>query len=91
MSSHPFGFSWRRPTNGHAWSPAIELIDNVESYRVGAELPGVAREDVEITLSQNVLTIKGETKRSAEVRDEDIQYSEMTYGSFSRSFTLPTK
>jgi len=91
MSGHPFGFSWRRPTNGHAWSPAVELIDRGGSYLVRAELPGVVREDVDITLSENVLTIKGETKRSADVKDEDIQYSEMTYGSFSRSFTLPTK
>ncbi|XUX00806.1 MAG: Hsp20 family protein [Dehalogenimonas sp.] len=86
----PFGRTWRR-ANGHAWSPSLELIEEREHYRAKAELPGVKREDVDITVSENVVTIKGERKESPGIKDEDIQFNEIGYGAFSRSFTLPTK
>ena len=92
ISARPFGLDWRKlPTNGHAWSPSIEVVEKNDRYIVKAELPGVKKEDVDISISENVLTIKGERKETANVKEEEIQYCEMTYGSFSRSFTLPTR
>jgi HSP20 family protein len=92
MSARPFGLTRRRaPTNGHAWSPSIELVEKGDKYLVKAELPGVSKEDVDISMSENVLTIKGERKESQDVMDEEVEYCEITYGSFSRSLTLPTK
>jgi len=92
MSVRPFGLAWRRmPTDGHAWSPAMELVEKASEYLVKAELPGVKKDDVDISVSDNVLTIKGERQETAGVKDEEIQYCEITYGSFSRSFTLPSQ
>ncbi len=91
MANWPFGRAWRRTTNGHVWAPSIEVIEERDHYLVKAELPGVKSEDVDISVSDNVITIKGERKESFGVKDEDVQFSEITYGTFSRSFTLPTK
>jgi HSP20 family protein len=57
---------------------------------VKASLPGVKPEDVDITISGDTLTIKGETKTEEEVKREDYLYQERRYGSFSRTIALPS-
>jgi HSP20 family protein len=54
-----------------------------------AELPDMAREDIELTVERNTLTLKGTRKRPADVKEEQIRRIERRYGSFARSFTLP--
>jgi HSP20 family protein len=54
-----------------------------------AELPGLTKEDIEVKITENVLTIKGEKKKEEEVKEKDYYRSERSYGSFMRSVELP--
>lgn len=81
-----FPQQWDRQAN---WGPALDVIENPDNYVVKASIPGVAPEDVEITLTDNVLTIKGETKQEKEDKQENYHLRERHYGSFMRSVTLP--
>jgi HSP20 family protein len=77
---------------GDVWaaSPAMDLVERDGEYELQAELPGVAPEDVEVKLSDGMLTVKGE--KSAEHSEEKADYHlrERSYGSFQRSFSLPS-
>jgi HSP20 family protein len=71
------------------WLPVVDVAENPEALMIHAELPGLSKDDVEITLDNNVLTLKGERKFEKEVKEENYHRIERSYGSFSRSFTLP--
>ncbi len=87
----PLRLVWRRvPGNGMAWAPSIDMYEKEDSFIVRAELPGVNKDDVDISMTGDTLTIKGERKPPAEVKEEDYQCCEVCYGSFSRSITLPS-
>jgi len=68
---------------------ALDIYQTKDTVVVKAPLPGVKPEDVEITITGDVLTIKGETKVEENVEKEDYFFQERRYGSFSRSVTLP--
>jgi HSP20 family protein len=72
-------------------SPSVDMFDKKDEIVVKAEIPGVEKENISISLSDNMLTIKGEMKKEEEVKEEDYYYSERSYGSFSRSLNLPAK
>lgn len=72
-------------------SPAVDMYDKKDEIVVKAEVPGVEKENIKISISDNMLTIKGEMKKEEEIKEEDYYYSERSYGSFSRSLTLPAK
>lgn len=72
------------------WMPAVDVMEEKESIRLVAELPGVKPEDVRISLENNVLTIQGEKKQSETMKGEKFTRFERVYGKFERSFTLPT-
>jgi HSP20 family protein len=74
-----------------AWSPAVDIFETTESYVVKAELPGIPKEDVHITVENNVLTLKGERRFEKDETKENYHRIERTYGAFARSFTLPTR
>jgi HSP20 family protein len=85
-----FRLVWRKaPGNGMAWAPAVEIYEKENNFVVKADLPGVKKEDVDVSVIGDTLTIKGERKASKEVKDEDYYRCETHYGSFSRSITLP--
>jgi len=71
------------------WSPAVDILEKGDSYVLNAELPGMSKDDVKITIEENVLTIKGEKKNEEEKKDENVHRLERSYGLFERSFTLP--
>jgi HSP20 family protein len=74
------------------WSditPAIDIAETDKELVVTAEVPGVSEKDVEVTLSGNLLTIKGEKKTEHEEKDGGHSYMERRFGSFSRSLRLP--
>ncbi len=75
---------------GSFWTPAVDITESEDAYLVGVELPGLTKDDVKITMENNVLTIHGEKKQEKEEKREDYHRSERTYGSFQRSFTLPS-
>lgn len=68
------------------WSPKVNILENESGYSISAELPGVTKDDIDIDLNDNTLSIKGE--RKAETRDEKESYIrvESSYGKFERSF-----
>ena len=74
-----------------SWMPAVDIYETDEHEIVlKAELPDMKREDINITFENNVLTLRGERKFESEVKREQYHRVERAYGSFSRSFTLPT-
>jgi len=71
--------------------PGIEMYDRKNDIVVKVEIPGVDKKDIDLTITENNLTIKGEVMREEEVREEDCYASELTYGSFARSIPLPVE
>jgi len=81
-----FGFGSGAPT----WVPPVDIYQNGDHELVlKAELPDMSREDIDITVENYVLTIKGEKKVAGDVKEEQFHHVERRYGSFSRSFSLP--
>lgn len=72
-----------------SFSPRIDISDDEKNVYVEAEIPGVNKDDLKITLKDNILTIKGEKKIEKEKKEKNYYRSERSYGSFQRSFTLP--
>jgi HSP20 family protein len=72
-----------------AWNPSVDIYENKEHIVLEAELPGMNRDDFELSVENNVITLRGE--RQFEKKDETDNYHrvERSYGSFTRSFTLP--
>ena len=68
------------------WKHSFEVLNSDDSYRVRADLPGMIKKDVDIEISDDVITIKGERKNQY---SDKSNYSEFSYGKFSRSFNLP--
>ena len=71
------------------FAPAVDVAENDDEYIVSAELPGAKREDVTVELHDGVLTLRGEKKGERQEEKNQARYVERTFGSFSRSFTLP--
>jgi HSP20 family protein len=69
--------------------PKVDVIDRDEEVAVRAELPGVEKQDVSVTLADNVMTIKAESKREVKEEKGDFHRAEIYRGAFQRSFTLP--
>lgn len=69
--------------------PAVDVSEDATSYKITAELPGMAEKDVEVKLSGDILTIKGEKRQEKEEKDKDYHMSERSYGVFERSFAVP--
>ncbi|MFI5217093.1 MAG: Hsp20/alpha crystallin family protein [Candidatus Limnocylindria bacterium] len=95
-----FGPSWRLPrffdetlparsARGERWSPAVDIAEDDQKYVITAELPGTAKDDVHVEVHENVMTIRGEKRSEREEKKEQSRWVERSYGSFSRSFTLP--
>lgn len=72
------------------WTPAVDIAEQENEYIVKMELPGVNKDDVKLSLESNILTIKGEKKQEKEEKDKNLHRLERSYGSFQRSFALPT-
>ncbi len=86
-----FGTLPERVTTGfeNVWTPSVDISETDNEIIVTAELPGVKKDDVKISLQENVLTIRGEKKQEKEEKNENFHRVERAYGMFQRSFTLP--
>lgn len=73
-----------------AWNPSVDIYENKDKLVLEAELPGLSPEDVDISIENNVLTIHGERKFEKKDDGDNFHRVERAYGSFTRSFTLPT-
>jgi HSP20 family protein len=74
---------------GGAWSPRVDIFENKDSLVLEAELPGLKREEFELSFENNVLTLSGERKFEKRTDEDNYHRVERAYGSFARSFTLP--
>src|SRR5438552_17456227 len=72
-----------------AWSPKVDIFENKENLVLEAELPGMNRDDFELSIENNVITLKGERKFEKKTDDDNYHRVERSYGVFTRSFTLP--
>ena len=74
------------------WRPAVDVRETTTRYEISAELPGLTKDDVEITFDNGVLTFKGERQSEFETNEEgNFHRLERRYGSFSRTFVLPAE
>jgi len=74
-----------------SFRPKVNTREGKEAYHIEVELPGIKKEDVDVKVDGNVLTISGERNLRDEVKEEDYHKVESFYGKFSRSFTLPER
>ena len=72
------------------WSPNVDVSETKDNVIMKAEMPGMSKDDVKIFIHDNILTLKGDKKQEKEEKDGDYHRIERSYGSFCRSFTLPT-
>ncbi len=75
---------------GGEWAPVVDMSETKDEMIVRAEVPGMAKEDITVTLQDNVLTMRGEKKEEKRELDATFHRIERSYGSFVRSFALPT-
>lgn len=71
------------------WTPAVDIKEESDRYVLEADIPGVNPKDIEVTMDNGVLTIKGERKHEAEKEANGYKRVERSYGSFYRRFSLP--
>lgn len=71
------------------WSPVVDISEDEKEYLIKAELPGLKKEDVHITVENGVLTITGERKFEKEEKNKKYHRVERAYGGFVRTFTVP--
>jgi HSP20 family protein len=71
------------------WAPSANISETDQEYLIRAELPAVKKEDVQVTLDDGIITIKGERQQQSEDKSEKFHRVESFYGSFERSFALP--
>jgi HSP20 family protein len=74
-----------------AWMPPVDVQETPDAYLFHAELPGLTKDDINITLENNVLRLSGERKLAKDAQKENYHRVERTYGTFTRTFTLPTQ
>jgi HSP20 family protein len=80
---------WPAAESRAAMAPSIDVSETESELKIEADLPGVDQKDVDVMISDNILTIKGEKKTETEEKKKDFHLVERSYGSFSRSLALP--
>jgi HSP20 family protein len=73
----------------HAWQPAVDIREEENCYLITADVPGVNTKDIDVTLEDGVLSIKGERNSEKEASEAGYRRRERTHGTFLRQFTLP--
>lgn len=71
------------------WAPRVDIAEDDKEYVINAELPGITKEDVKVSVENGVLSISGERKTEKEEKGKKFHRIEQSYGTFVRSFTLP--
>ena len=90
LPSFPTAPSFPTGATGNGFAvPAVDVTEDDKAYRIAAELPGMDEKDVEVAVSGDTLTIKGEKRQERETKEPNYYLSERSYGSFQRAFALP--
>jgi len=69
--------------------PAVDVTEDDKAYKIAAEMPGVEEKDIEVSVNEDTLVLKGEKRQEKEEKDKNTYVSERSYGSFQRAFALP--
>lgn len=77
------------PLESAGWTPRVDIEETDDEYLIKAEIPGIEKKDVKVTLENNILTICGERREETESKKKNYLRRESAYGSFCRSFNLP--
>ena len=75
--------------NETSWMPTVDVAETGNGFEIRAELPGVSENDVQVSVTDNRLTVKGEKRQEEETEGKNYHRVERRYGSFQRNFTLP--
>lgn len=73
------------------WTPPVDVRETEEAFIVSAELPGLSREDIDITLENNILRVAGERKLERDEKKDNYHRIERSYGAFTRAFAMPSQ
>jgi HSP20 family protein len=84
-----FNDSQSEEVSNRNWVPPVDIQETADGFRLLAELPGLTKQDIQITLENNVLRLSGERKFEKDAKKESYHRIERTYGAFTRSFALP--
>ncbi len=76
-------------TENSSWMPTVDISETENGFEIHAELPGVTDDDLNVSVTDNLLTIKGEKRQEEKTEGKNYHRVERRYGSFQRSFTLP--
>jgi HSP20 family protein len=87
-----FGRAYGEDAEGsRSWAPPIDIYETTDAYKVVAELPGFSPDEVDVTVNEGTLTIKGERKFYDEVNEENFHRVERRFGAFQRLVSLPAQ
>jgi HSP20 family protein len=84
-----FGRTRRSPSAITAWAPAVDIFETEHELVLKADLPDLDEKDIDVRVENNMITLSGERKFEKELKEENYLRVERSYGSFSRSFSLP--
>jgi HSP20 family protein len=84
----PTSFNREEMTHG-AWAPSVDIYEDKDNFVVKAELPGMKKEDIDVSLHDGSLSISGERKSEEKVEDGEVYRSERYFGRFQRTVALP--
>lgn len=82
--------SWPGVWNRPEWAPAIDVSENEEEFVVHAEVPGIGRDDLDISVTGNTLTLRGEKREERDEKEGNAHRVERSYGTFTRTIGLPS-
>jgi HSP20 family protein len=83
------GFNYGWENSDTAWYPTVDISENENNYEVKAEIPGMKKEEIKLSVEDHVLTLSGEKKKENESDKKNYHFVERSYGRFERSFKLP--
>jgi HSP20 family protein len=89
LFEEPFGFLTPSTSFFEGWTPAVDIYEDNDKYVLKAELPGMKKEDIDVSLDGSTLTVSGERKHEEEKKEGESYRSERFFGRFQRSVTLP--
>jgi len=84
-----FAPKWEEYGAHGEWAPSLDLSETKEAFMVKAEVPGMDSQDIQVSLQENLLTIKGEKRQERDEKDERYHRVERNYGAFTRGVRLP--
>ena len=73
------------------WNPAVDIYDSKDNVMVKADIPGMKKDEIDVSVHRDTLIIKGEKKREKETKESDFVRTERYYGSFNRAIRLPSE